>query len=237
MIVSCPSCATKFEMPVEPGAEATVMRCGSCGHGWIEAHATEVSDIVPVHPQASKPDADDDDAEARIIAEARKIARAAQIAEHKAKTARQRRNAQIRGWTGLAAGICLVLGAVVAMPERIVQAAPAAAKLYSFAGKTVNVYGLSISSIQQKYMIVNGQPVLALRGRIANITEHDRRVPPLRFVLRNADGKQLHTWTLNSVGKGPIGAGAVSAFVTRLAAPPAGVESVEIRFARPGEIG
>lgn len=213
------------------------MRCGNCGHGWIEAHATEVSDIVPVDAPGARVEADDDDTEARIIAEARKIARAAHIAEHKAKTARQRRSAQIRGWTGLAAGICLVLGAVVAMPERIVQAAPAAAKLYSFAGKTVNVYGLSISSIQQKYMIVNGQPVLALRGRIANITEQDRRVPPLRFVLRNADGKQLHTWTLNSVGKGPIGAGAVSAFVTRLAAPPAGVESVEIRFARPGEIG
>ncbi|MGI9512198.1 MAG: zinc-ribbon domain-containing protein [Anderseniella sp.] len=238
MIVSCPSCATKFEMPVEQGAEATVMRCGSCGHGWIEAHATKVSDLVPVYPQGSQPDAgEDDDAEARIIAEARKIARAAQIAEHKARTAGQRRSAQIRGWTGLAAGICLVLGAVVAMPERIVQAAPAAAKLYSFAGKQVNVYGLNISSIQQQYMIINDQPVLALRGRIANITDQDRRVPPLRFVLRNADGKQLHTWTLNSVGRGPIGAGVVSSFVTRLAAPPQGVESVEIRFARPGEIG
>ncbi|MEO1160891.1 MAG: hypothetical protein AAFW74_10635, partial [Pseudomonadota bacterium] len=66
-----------------------------------------------------------------------------------------------------------------------------------------------ISSIQQQYMIVNGQPVLALRGRIANITGQDRRVPPLRFVLRNANGEQLHTWTLNSVGKGPIGAGVV----------------------------
>jgi predicted Zn finger-like uncharacterized protein len=237
MIVSCPSCATKFEMPNESGSDATVMRCGSCGHGWIEAHATDVSDLVPVRAQSSKPDTGDDDAEARIIAEARKIARAAQHAEHKARTARHRRSAQIRGWSGLAAGICLVLGAVVAMPERIVQAAPAAAKLYSLAGKTVNVYGLNISSIQQQYMIVNGQPVLALRGRIANITEQDRRVPPLRFVLRNANGEQLHTWTLNSVGKGPIGAGVVSSFVTRLAAPPAGVESVEIRFARPGEIG
>jgi hypothetical protein len=224
-------------MPNESGSDATVMRCGNCGHGWIEAHATEVSDLVPVRTQNPKPDIDDDDAEDRIIAEARKIARAARSAEHKARAARQRRNAQMKGWSGLAAGICLVLGAVVAMPERIVQAAPAAAKLYLLAGKTVNVYGLNISSIQQQYMIVNGQPVLALRGRIANITAEDRRVPPLRFVLRNANGEQLHTWTLNSVGKEPIGAGVVSSFVTRLAAPPAGVESVEIRFARPGEIG
>ena len=162
MIVSCPSCATKYDLPSESGSDATVMRCGSCGHGWIEAHATDVSDLVPVRAQSSKPDTDDDDAEARVMAEARKIARAARHAEHRARTARHRRSAQIRGWTGLAAGICLVLGAVVAMPERIVQAAPAAAKLYSLAGKTVNVYGLNISSIQQQYMIVNGQPVLAL---------------------------------------------------------------------------
>ena len=93
MIVSCPSCATKFDMPNESGTDATVMRCGSCGHGWIEAHATDVSDLVPVRPQASKPDAGDDDAEDRIIAEARKIARAAQFAEHKARTARRRRSA------------------------------------------------------------------------------------------------------------------------------------------------
>lgn len=236
MIVSCPSCATKYDLPNGSGSDATVMRCGSCGHGWIEAHATDVSDLVPVRAQNSRRDGIDE-AEARVVAEARKIARAARFAEHRARTDRDRRAVQLRGWAGLAAGVCLLLGAVVLMPERIVQAAPAAAKLYSLAGKTVNVYGLNIASIQQQYMIVNGQPVLALRGNIANITEADRRVPPLRFVLRNAQGKQLHAWTLNSVGKGPIGAGVVSSFVTRLAAPPAGVESVEIRFARPGEIG
>ncbi len=236
MIVSCPSCATKYDLPSGSGSDATVMRCGSCGHGWIEAHATEVSDLVPVRAENSRRDGMDE-AEARVLAEARKIARAAQFAGHRARTDRDRRAVQLRGWAGLAAGVCLVLGAVVLMPERIVQAAPAAAKLYSLAGKTVNVYGLNIASIQQQYMIVDGQPVLALRGNIANITEADRRVPPLRFVLRNAQGKQLHAWTLNSVGKGPIGAGVVSSFVTRLAAPPAGVESVEIRFARPGEIG
>jgi hypothetical protein len=47
----------------------------------------------------------------------------------------------------------------------------------------------------------------------------------------------LHAWTLNSVGKGPIQAQVVTSFVTRLAAPPEGVDSVEIRFAKPGEIG
>ena len=236
MIVSCPSCATKYDLPNETVSDATIMRCQRCGHNWIEAPARDSSDLVPVRADNSHADATDD-AEARVIAEARKIARAARLAEHKVRTARERRMVQMRGWAGLAAGVCLLLGAVVFMPERIVQASPAAAKLYSLAGITVNIHGLNISSVQQQYMIVNGQPVLALRGHIANITDDDRRVPPLRFVLRNANGEQLHAWTLNSVGKGPIGAGVVSSFVTRLAAPPAGVESVEIRFARLGEIG
>jgi hypothetical protein len=212
------------------------MRCGSCGHGWIESHAEDVSDLPAI--QAVRADnATSDDSEALVIAEARKIARAARLAEQKMKAARAHRSAQMRGWSGLAAGICLVLGAVVAMPERIVQAAPAAAKLYEMAGKPVNIYGLNISSVQPAYMLVNGQAVLAVRGNIANITDQDRRVPPLRFILMDGEGTQLHAWTLNSVGKGPIGAGVVSPFITRLAAPPEGVESVEIRFARPGEIG
>ena len=238
MIVSCPSCATEYDLPKSAATDATLMRCGACGHGWIEAHATEVSDLVPVSADGQQqPASGDDDNDARVMAEARKIARAARMAEQKARAARERRMAQLRGWAGLAAGICLVLGGMVTFPERIVQAAPATSKLYEIAGKTVNIYGLTISGVEQQYMIVSGQPVLALRGQIANITEDDRRVPPLRFVLKDASGEELHAWTLHSTGKGPIGAGAVSSFVTRLAAPPEGVESVEIRFAKPGELG
>ena len=39
------------------------------GHGWIEARATDVSDLVPVHAESSNQVAADD-AEARIVAEA-----------------------------------------------------------------------------------------------------------------------------------------------------------------------
>ena len=213
------------------------MRCGSCGHGWIEAHATDVSDLVPAGHAGQVQRDRDEVCDAAVMAEARKIARAARMAEQKAKAARERRMVQVRGWSGLAAGFCLVLGMVVSFPERIVQAAPAVAKLYSLAGKQVNIYGLNLSSVEQQYMVVNGQPVLALRGNIANITGEDRRVPALRFILKDKTGIELHSWTLNSVGKGPIEAGAVTSFVTRLAAPPEGVDSVEIRFAKPGEIG
>ena len=238
MIVSCPSCATEYDLPRSAATDATLMRCGACGHGWIEAHATEVSDLVPMNADAAQQAVQgEDDNDARVMAEARKIARAARMAEQKARAARERRMAQLRGWAGLAAGICLVLGGMVTFPERIVQAAPAVSKLYEIAGKTVNIYGLSISGVEQQYMIVSGQPVLALRGQIANITAEDRRVPPLRFVLKDANGAELHAWTLHSTGKGPIGAGAVSSFVTRLAAPPEGVDSVEIRFAKAGELG
>ncbi len=238
MIVSCPSCATEYDLPNQRSSDATIMRCGSCGHGWIEAHATDVSDLVPAGaPAVMASKSRDEVCEAAVMAEARKIARAARMAEQKVKAARERRMAQVRGWSGLAAGICLVLGMVVSFPERIVQAAPAAAKLYSLAGKQVNIYGLNLSSVEQQYMLVNGQPVLALRGNIANITGEDRRVPALRFILKDTSGNELHAWTLNSVGKGPIEAGAVTSFVTRLAAPPEGVDSVEIRFAKPGEIG
>jgi hypothetical protein len=169
--------------------------------------------------------------------EVRRIAQAARFAEHKAQLRRRERARQLRGWAGLAAGVCLVLGLVAGFPEKVVQAAPAAARLYELAGKKVNIYGLTIHSVRHQYMLIAGEPVLAIRGQVANVSGDGRRVPALRFTLKDAAGKALHSWTLNSIGRGPIGAGASTSFVTRLAAPPAGVESLEIRFARPGEIG
>lgn len=239
MIVSCPSCATEFELDQPEAVEAAVVRCDACGHAWLEATADDISDIVvqmSEHGEAAKP-AEQDNTEDRILAEARKIARVAQAAEHKVKQARAHRMSQLRGWAGLATGVALVLSLVVSFPERIVQAAPGAAKLYSMAGKQVNIFGLTISGVEQQYMMVGKQPVLALRGQIANVTGQSQRVPALRFTLKDASGKALHSWTLPSTGKAPIGAGVRSSFVTRLAAPPEGVDSIEIRFAKPGEMG
>ncbi len=44
MIVSCPSCATTYELPPgERPADGAVIRCSHCGHSWLEGTAREAA--------------------------------------------------------------------------------------------------------------------------------------------------------------------------------------------------
>ena len=48
MIVSCPSCATRYDLPDnDSAADGSVIRCASCGHSWIESSAIEIVDATP----------------------------------------------------------------------------------------------------------------------------------------------------------------------------------------------
>ena len=48
MIVSCPSCATRYEMPDQHlGPEGMGVRCRTCGYRWVEGRAVQVIDVSP----------------------------------------------------------------------------------------------------------------------------------------------------------------------------------------------
>ena len=48
MIVSCPSCATRYEMPDQHlGQEGMAIRCRACGYRWVEGRAVQVIDVSP----------------------------------------------------------------------------------------------------------------------------------------------------------------------------------------------
>ncbi|MGH6821659.1 MAG: zinc-ribbon domain-containing protein, partial [Methylocella sp.] len=43
MIISCPSCATRYDMPASRiAAEGTMIKCAACGQSWLEGRAIEV---------------------------------------------------------------------------------------------------------------------------------------------------------------------------------------------------
>ena len=133
---------------------------------------------------------------------------------------------------GVAAPILLA----ALFPEAVVRAAPAAARLYERAGVAVNIYGLEIGRIEQKHMIVDGTRVLAIKGGILNISSSDRKVPSLRFILRDGNANDIYAWTVDS-GVRPLRPGEMTTFTTRVASPPEAAEAVQIRFARADEIG
>lgn len=231
MIVACPSCATRYDLPPGSGAEdGAVIRCAACGHSWLEARAVEIEDVPAPRLGLAEPQCDVDD-------EARRIAEEAIEARRRYHERRRARRQRFAGWMALAAASALPVAVAAAVPDRVVAVAPVMVRVYAALGIEVNVRGFDIRNVENQKLIKDGTTVLAIKGDIVNVTRWERKVPSMRFVLSAADGRELYAWTLTSVGARPLGPGEATSFVTRIAAPPDKAENIEIRFARDDELG
>jgi hypothetical protein len=230
MLVRCPVCSYRQDAPPARGGSASLlMRCGSCGHSWIEPRPAEVIDVAPLRLPAPVNGTDDTDREVSRLVEA------AREAEQAFAQRRELRRRNLRGWAIFGLMIAAVPGAAAFYPEPIVALAPSAARLYEKAGIKVNIYGLEIRKVEQKHIIDGGARVLAVKGEIWNIASSDRRIPYLRLALRDGSGNEVYSWLVESSAR-PLRAGEITTFTTRVSEPPEIAQNLEIRFARKSEI-
>jgi hypothetical protein len=133
----------------------------------------------------------------------------------------------------------LVIAATTAIAARaaIVSIAPATAALYATVGVPVNLRDLSIAGVRAMVtQQTEGQEELLVTGEITNLRDKEMSAPSLRLALRGEDGRELYVWT----ARGPkprLDARERVAFRARLAAPPAGVRDVLVKFVTPGDKG
>ncbi|HEY4995916.1 MAG TPA: FxLYD domain-containing protein [Aestuariivirga sp.] len=230
MIVSCPSCTTRYDLGHQAQNDVLTLTCRRCGHHWKKYPA---QDVVPVSASRSlqviEPEPEPDLDVARLV-EAAKSARIQYAAK---RVARFKKGG---GWASL--GLCAVLPFIFALvaPEATVMAAPMTAKLYQKLGWAVNIYGLDIRRVEQLNKNIDGQHILMVKGEISNSTNDVRKIPSMRFALNDADGKELYSWTLDTTAR-PLRPGETTAFSTRIAAPPELANTLQIRFAHVSEIG
>ncbi len=249
MLIACPSCATHHNVHDDHlAADGSVIKCGSCGHSWIESRAIEVIDVqaetlytpttehtmgraagqtpnLPAVPTA--PDAD---------YEAARIAKAIHDVEEKRSADRKIRRTKQRGWLTLAACICAPLIFAGAFPTTVVKALPGTIKVYNKLGMKVNVRGFKFANISHQYVQAGKTRVLAIRGEIVNVSGDEKTVPSIHFSLNDKMNNKVYEWGLNSVVRRPLRAGEATSFLTRIASPPKTADDFQIRFARPGEI-
>lgn len=230
MLVSCPSCATRHDLPQARLADGGMIRCAACGHGWIESRAIE---IVEVAPRSLAPVIEHSDEPEREI---QRLVEASREAQEEFAAARRRRKARLQRWAGFVACLCVPFVLAFSLPEPIVKAAPAAIGLYRAAGIEVNIYGLELRNVRPQHMRLDGTRVIAVKGEIVNVSDTIRKIPSLRFGLGDAARKEVYHWLLDT-GARPLRPGEATGFVTRLASPPEAAKSLEIRFARAHEIG
>jgi hypothetical protein len=134
-------------------------------------------------------------------------------------------------------GVVVAATTVIAARAAIVSVAPETAAIYASMGMSVNLRGLSFADIRATVtQQAEGQGELLVTGEIANLRDSETSVPSLQLALRAEDGRELYVWA----ARGPktrLGAGERVPFRARLAAPPAGVRDVLVKFAAPGDKG
>jgi hypothetical protein len=208
-----------------------MVRCVGCGHNWIESRPLEVIDIAPrALPVTVTQPEPSEEREVRRLTEAARLAREDFILRQ-----RQRRK-RLYSWGGFALAALSPLAAALLMPEGTVRLLPASMRLFDYAGISVNIYGLEVRRVAQQHVIVEGTRVISITGEIVNVSDRDRKVPSLRFILKNGALDDIYAWTLDS-GIRPLRPGEMTTFTTRVASPPPAAEDVQIRFARADEIG
>ena len=135
--------------------------------------------------------------------------------------------------------VALVTASTMALAARaaIVSIAPETAAAYALAGMPVNLRGLSITGVHAtSTQDPQGQGELLVTGEIANLRDRETPAPKLRLALRGEDGRELYVWTVRAP-KPRLGARERVTFRARLAAPPAGVREIMVKFIAPGDKG
>lgn len=222
MIVHCPSCDAINDVPAaRPTSGGTVIACSSCGHEWIDSRKNEIG------AESESPETGPDIKDLMLAARQAREAFTAQ---------RRRRQIKAASWLGLLILATSPLLAALTLPERVVAAAPASIAFYDWLGWDVNIYGIDIRELAVEHLNVDGHPLITVKGDLVNIARGDRKLPWLRFSLRNDDFAEVYSWQLDTRAQ-LLKPGESRSFATKLASPPESASKVEIRFARADEIG
>ena len=251
MILTCPECDTRYQADGSkfPAAGRNV-RCAKCGHVWHQLGPEPEPDpeaelFVEEPPQSAPPPPDPDPAQEpeSFAAQPRVAAFAPQTSadvEAPQTVAAPRvarwggRAAVFAGWAALVALILVIGWAAVSFRDNVATWVPQTASFYNAAGLPVSPRGLDFTDVASQNQTEDGQPVLAVTGKIVNRSNHELSVPLVRVALYDGERHELYHWTFVP-GVATLQPGASAKFRTRLSSPPAGTHNLEVRFANGGE--
>ncbi|MBN9588348.1 MAG: hypothetical protein BGN85_13450 [Alphaproteobacteria bacterium 64-11] len=239
MIITCPSCATRYTVDGArfPAAGRTV-RCSKCAHSWHQAgEAPEQEAPAPESPPPPAPEPG-----AGAAPEAAQTTHAADpvfirdmtpaAASAPARKAVPPGLAVAAGWVGLIAMVVLIAVSAVRYRQDIAVIWPQSAGVYSGLGLPVNDRGIDFRQVNYKRQSEDGQVVLAVSGRIVNTGPRELPVPQtVRVTLSDADNRELYHWTFKP-NASTLKPGQSVPFATRLSSPPATARHLEVRFSK-----
>ena len=213
MIVTCPSCSTRYIVdPKALGPTGRMVRCANCKHTWMQAPPADMPKPVDVEPA---PDS------------LRPIPPGSNLPAFPETRAR---GSQAAGWLIF---LAVLLGGgfgLIAGRDDIVALWPPAARLYDIVGLPIETVGAGlqlrdVSSTRRE----DGPPTIVVEGTVVNVSNKPREVPRLKAVVRSAAHQDLKNWTFTP-GVLVLLPGETASFKAELADPPRGAIDLEIRF-------
>lgn len=223
MIITCPSCATRYTIPPESlGADGRMVRCTACGHRWFVGHEQP----APAEPEVPPPPLDD--APPLPPAEARPGQKAASS------------TGATVGWLGVLLILLILTGLVLGRNE-VVALVPEAGPIYQRMGLPVTrEIGLELRGVVSERLdavdpaAVGASDTLRIAGDVVNVSGAERGVPPVRIALLDAarDEVAVH---LVEVPQQTLADGASTRFELLLEDPPEAASNFSVTFAVPGQ--
>ncbi|PWR25387.1 DUF3426 domain-containing protein [Zavarzinia aquatilis] len=217
MIITCPSCSTRYLLP--PAALSPAgreVRCARCGNVWFQ----QPPDDMPHTVNLIEPTRSAGGAAMNVDAPTRNLPGP--------PLTHPRRGAAL-GWLLFFVVIAGGLAAAAAFREQVVEAWPPSGKLYELVGLPVAAYGLSLSTPTTERSSEGGAEILTVAGSIRSTIGQERPVPPLWVSLLDDQGRILRR-ELASPEPNLLPAGGEARYKVRFAAPPTEATRIAVTF-------
>lgn len=231
MILTCLQCQTRYRTDAAqfPSAGRKV-RCAKCGHIWHQSPPEAEAESFGVPATAAPVGASA--GAATVAAETYSstvISTPASLARTPASSWAERLGL-VAGWAGLAGMVVLIGWTGLRFRQEIATLWPQSSSVYARLGMQVNTHGVEIIGSSYHRDIEDGEAVLAVTGKLVNISAREVMVPPIRVTLTDNDQRELYHWTFTPP-QSTLQPGQAENFLTRISSPPPGARHLQLRFA------
>lgn len=246
MILSCPSCQTRYLVPdTAIGGTGRQVRCASCRHSWFQEPAPldlPLRDEVPPPPPPSAapapaPPVQAPPVQAPAVPPAEVVARYADEAPAEEYDPfaheppfRPRRN-PAKMWT--IAAVLFAVFAVGALASLLAFGPPSFGEKLGIRSGGVPLT-IQVTRKPERRPTASGSELLAVTGRILNPTDTVQTVPDIRAELRDGQGRAVYSWTITRPARS-LPPGGSAEFDSAAVDVPRGSKALNLSFAGSAE--